>query len=120
MPGQKGSKKIKDYRIFSYAEKKMLQKMYGDKNIQNSQVAYKNFDQCYLCSRDVKDPVTCLKGHIFCRECILDNMVRQKKEIKENEEYYKKVEKQRQNEELLQKRDIEAKKKENFEKDFFD
>jgi len=50
----------------------------------------KQFDQCELCLSRVTGgsgsqwtksaaPVCCKKGHIFCRECIIENLVNQKK-----------------------------------------
>jgi len=51
----------------------------------------KRFDQCELCLGQVSGgaegpqwrkssaPVCCKKGHIFCRECIIENLINQKK-----------------------------------------
>jgi nitric oxide synthase-interacting protein len=67
--------------VFTYAEKKMLVKEYGVKTARIGQDSQKVFEQCVLCLSTVKEPVSCLKGHVFCRECIMSNMLLQKKSI---------------------------------------
>jgi nitric oxide synthase-interacting protein len=42
----------------------------------------KKFEQCSLCLNVLSDPLTCNKGHIFCKACIVENLIFQKKEIK--------------------------------------
>lgn len=43
------------------------------------------FASCWLCLEPAIDPVTCSHGDIFCRECALNNILAQKKEIKRTE-----------------------------------
>lgn len=63
------------------------------------------FGSCSLCLEFAVDPVACVHGDIFCRECALNNILAQKKEIKrlektrENEERDAAEEKVRQDEE---------------------
>jgi nitric oxide synthase-interacting protein len=38
-------------------------------------------DACYLCLQRARDPVCCSQGHLYCKECILENILAQKKEI---------------------------------------
>jgi len=40
----------------------------------------KKFEQCTLCLSKVVRPVICMKGHLFCRDCLVENLVEQKKE----------------------------------------
>lgn len=40
------------------------------------------FGSCSLCLESAVDPVACSNGDIFCRECALNNILAQKKEIK--------------------------------------
>ena len=41
------------------------------------------FASCQLCLQIARDPVACAsKGEIFCRECIVSNLLAQRKEIK--------------------------------------
>lgn len=42
----------------------------------------KKFEQCTLCLNILTDPQSCVKGHVFCKECIIENLLFQKKEIK--------------------------------------
>ena len=41
----------------------------------------KKFEQCSLCLNMLIDPQTCPKGHVFCKACIVENLLFQKKEI---------------------------------------
>ena len=70
--------------VFTYAEKKMLDKDYGVKKSRIGQDSQRSFEQCHLCLYNVSDPVSCLKGHIFCKDCIMNNMLEQKKTISSN------------------------------------
>lgn len=38
-------------------------------------------DACYLCLQRAREPVCCTQGHLYCKECILENILAQKKEI---------------------------------------
>ncbi|KAH7313269.1 zinc finger-containing protein [Stachybotrys elegans] len=40
------------------------------------------FGYCGLCLEVARDPVACQRGDIFCRECVLSNLLAQKKELK--------------------------------------
>lgn len=40
------------------------------------------FDACILCLTRARDPVSCPRGHIYCRECALANLLAQKQDIK--------------------------------------
>lgn len=42
----------------------------------------KDFDACSLCLLRARDPRTCSEGHLYCHECILANLLSQKKDIK--------------------------------------
>lgn len=76
------SKNNTAHSVFTYAEKQMLKNEYGTNKIRLGQDSQRNFEQCHLCLHEVKNPVTCEKGHIFCRDCIMENMLTQKKAIK--------------------------------------
>lgn len=77
------SKNNTAHSVFTYAEKKMLHGDYGTSKIRLGQDSQRNFEQCNLCLQEVKNPVTCEKGHIFCRDCIMENMLTQKKNIRQ-------------------------------------
>jgi len=38
-------------------------------------------DACYLCLQRAREPICCTQGHLYCKECILENILAQKKEI---------------------------------------
>lgn len=40
----------------------------------------KRFEQCTLCLSKAIRAVACPKGHLFCRDCLIGNLVEQKKE----------------------------------------
>jgi nitric oxide synthase-interacting protein len=42
----------------------------------------REYDACYLCLQRARDPLCCSHGHLFCKECIYENILAQKKEIK--------------------------------------
>lgn len=77
------SKNNTAHSVFTYAEKQMLKNEYGTSKIRLGQDSQRNFEQCHLCLQEVENPVTCEKGHIFCRDCIMENMLSQKKSIKQ-------------------------------------
>lgn len=43
----------------------------------------KPLDSCSLCISQARNPVCCSEGHLFCKECILDSILSQKKVLKE-------------------------------------
>lgn len=64
------------------------------------------FGSCSLCLESAVDPVACARGHIFCRECALSNILAQKKEIKRADKAREHEAKEA--EELRARRDEEA------------
>ncbi|KWU44844.1 hypothetical protein RHOSPDRAFT_29078 [Rhodotorula sp. JG-1b] len=42
----------------------------------------KDFDACSLCLLRARDPRVCSGGHLYCQECIVTNLLSQKKDIK--------------------------------------
>ncbi|KAI0767548.1 hypothetical protein C8Q74DRAFT_1204412 [Fomes fomentarius] len=66
--------------IFSYAEYKKLD--YGTKRQRLGNESMRRFDACALCLQRARDPVACQKGHLFCKECALTDLVSQINDIK--------------------------------------
>ncbi|TFK86213.1 hypothetical protein K466DRAFT_493239 [Polyporus arcularius HHB13444] len=66
--------------IFSYAEYKKLD--YGTKRHRLGHESMRPFDACALCLQRARDPVACQKGHMFCKECVLTDLVTQMNDIK--------------------------------------
>ena len=68
----------------------MLKKDYGSITSRLSQASYRNFDACHLCLSSARDPVACAsKGDLFCRSCVLENLLAQRKDIKRQEKAYR-------------------------------
>lgn len=43
--------------------------------------SFKPLDSCYLCLSKLNDPVSCQQGHMYCRECVISNLITQKATI---------------------------------------
>ncbi|EPT01926.1 hypothetical protein FOMPIDRAFT_141736 [Fomitopsis schrenkii] len=66
--------------IFSYAEYKKLD--YGTRRQRLGNESMRRFDACTLCLQRAREPVTCQKGHLFCKECVYTDLVTQLDDIK--------------------------------------
>lgn len=106
--------------VFTYAEKKMLDKDYGVKKTRIGQDSQRSFEQCHLCLTVAKDPVSCLKGHLFCRDCIMNNMLEQKKNISASIKAYQQEKDRDELKQFLMKRKAEDLETLQFEKDAFE
>lgn len=76
---QRHSKNNNDLAFFTYDEKRKLG--YGTQKERLGKDSIKPFDACCLCLKPFIDPMCCQKGHIFCKECILECLLAQKKDI---------------------------------------
>eukprot|EP01132_Coremiostelium_polycephalum_P001275 gene1275-1606_t len=100
---------------FSNYERSLLS--YGTKVERLGRDSLKNYDSCSICLNPLISPLSCLKGHLFCKECIYTSLLKQKKEIKIKEKEWE-LQQSKQKEQDQLKLDLE---KENqllkFEKD---
>ncbi|KAF6153906.1 hypothetical protein GIB67_023683 [Kingdonia uniflora] len=108
---QRHSKNNNDLAYFTYDEKKKLG--YGTQRERLGKDSIKPFDSCCLCLKPFIDPLCCQKGHVFCKECILECLLSQKKDIQRKlvaHDVHQKQEKEEEEEKLvLQKaRELEA------------
>ncbi|KAL9321286.1 hypothetical protein ACSQ67_013125 [Phaseolus vulgaris] len=76
---QRHSKNNNDLAFFTYDEKRKLG--YGTQKERLGRDSIKPFDACCLCLKSLIDPMSCHKGHLFCKECILQCLLSQKKDI---------------------------------------
>lgn len=76
---QRHSKNNNDLAFFTYDEKRKLG--YGTQKERLGKDSIKPFDACSLCLKPFIDPLCCQKGHVFCKECILECLLSQKKDI---------------------------------------
>uniref|UniRef100_A0A0D9VSL1 PsbP C-terminal domain-containing protein n=1 Tax=Leersia perrieri TaxID=77586 RepID=A0A0D9VSL1_9ORYZ len=99
---QRHSKNNNDLAFFTYEEKRKLG--YGTQRERLGKDSIKPFDACCLCLKPLIDPLCCPKGHAFCKECILECLLAQKKDIKRKlaaHEAQKKLEKEEEEEKLM-------------------
>lgn len=66
---------------FTKAEYGKLRDVWGSKQIRLGAESMRHFDQCNLCLNGAEGPVTCPRGHLFCKECILSSLLDQKRDI---------------------------------------
>ena len=87
------SKNCTAHSIFTYNEKLKLMRDsgttgFGTNKARIGKDSQKRFDQCDLCLNRVSEgsgpksdaAVVCKQGHLFCRECIVENLIKQKKD----------------------------------------
>ena len=67
---------------FTYGEKLMLKDLYGTKKSRIGLDSQRQFEMCNLCLKRIISPMVCERGHIFCKNCIVINLVNQKKDRK--------------------------------------
>ncbi|KAG7290826.1 hypothetical protein NEMBOFW57_000830 [Staphylotrichum longicolle] len=79
------SKRNTSRPIFTSHERAMARAAWGSSTARLSRDSFLPFASCWLCLEPAIDPVACLHGDIFCRECALSNILAQKKEIKRAE-----------------------------------
>ncbi|ORX40196.1 hypothetical protein BD324DRAFT_616743 [Kockovaella imperatae] len=60
----------------TYYERSLLRQPNAAKRIGGE--SFKPLDSCNLCLSTVTDPVACGKGHVYCRECAIGNLISQK------------------------------------------
>ncbi len=66
----------------------MLKNMYGTIEQRVGQDSQKLFEMCTLCNERLIEPMTCDQGHVFCKACILEFMVKQKKDKEAKNKVY--------------------------------
>ncbi|XP_065879286.1 E3 ubiquitin-protein ligase CSU1 [Euphorbia lathyris] len=102
---QRHSKNNNDLAFFTYDEKRKLG--YGTQRERLGKDSIKPFDACSLCLKTFIDPLSCQKGHVYCKECILECLLAQKKDIQRRlaaHELQKKHEKEEEEEKLTQQK----------------
>lgn len=91
---------------FTSGERKKLSKLYGSRKERVGADSVKDFDACSLCLKQATQPVACSKGHLFCRECIVKNLLEQKQEVKLKKALYEKQLLEKQAEAEEKQRDV--------------
>ena len=60
----------------TYYERSLLRKDGQAKRIGGD--SFKPLDSCNLCLSQVNEPTACSSGHLYCRECLISNLITQK------------------------------------------
>ncbi|KAK0753206.1 hypothetical protein B0T18DRAFT_396259 [Schizothecium vesticola] len=76
------SKRNTSRAVFTSHERTLARAAWGTGSARLSRESFLPFGSCCLCLEPAIDPVACIHGDIFCRECALSNILAQKKEIK--------------------------------------
>ncbi len=79
------SKRNTSLAFFTSYERSLLRSSWGSQSTRLTRDSFLPFASCRLCLLTARDPVACSggsKADIFCRECALNDLVAQRKEIK--------------------------------------
>ncbi|KAI0184643.1 hypothetical protein EV127DRAFT_225886 [Xylaria flabelliformis] len=76
------SKRNTSRAVFTSYERELARKSWTSTSARLTRESFLPFSACRLCLETAIDPVSCVHGDIFCRECALSNILAQKKEIK--------------------------------------
>ncbi|ETS76063.1 hypothetical protein PFICI_13007 [Pestalotiopsis fici W106-1] len=104
------SKRNTSRAVFTSHEREQAKKAWGASSARLSRDSMLPFSACRLCLETAEEPVACVHGDVFCRECALSNILAQKKEIKRLDKV--REQEAREKEEAEQRRDAEARERE--------
>ncbi|CUS14215.1 unnamed protein product, partial [Tuber aestivum] len=76
------SKRNTSLAFFTSYERSLLKGDYGKQRTRLTRDSFKPLDACSLCLMRAREPVACPMGDLFCRECAVENLLSQRKEIK--------------------------------------
>ncbi|KAI1397191.1 ENOS interacting protein [Hypoxylon fuscum] len=76
------SKRNTSRAVFTSYERDLARRAWSSNTARLSRESFLPFSSCGLCLEIARDPVSCVHGDVFCRECALSNILAQKKEIK--------------------------------------
>ncbi|KAF4510411.1 hypothetical protein G6O67_002299 [Ophiocordyceps sinensis] len=76
------SKRNTSRPVFTSHERALAKSDWATSSARLNRDSFLPFGSCGLCLGIAREPVACLRGDIFCRECALANVLAQKKEMK--------------------------------------
>ncbi|RKF55957.1 E3 ubiquitin-protein ligase CSU1 [Golovinomyces cichoracearum] len=76
------SKRNTSRAVFTSYERTLAKAAWGTNSARLSRDSFLPFASCKLCLLAARNPVSCSHGDIFCKECALENILSQKREIK--------------------------------------
>lgn len=71
--------------VFTSHERALAKSHWASNSARLNRDSFLPFGSCGLCLEIAREPVSCRRGDIFCRECALANLLAQKKDIKRAE-----------------------------------
>lgn len=102
--------------FFTSFETSLLNKDYGTLKARIPGSSFRAFDACKLCLARSRDPVSCpSNGDIFCRECIMENLLWQRQEIKRFEKESERQKREEEEGELLEDEEVKERAVKDFE-----
>jgi nitric oxide synthase-interacting protein len=81
----KHSKNCTSSSVFTYRERQKLKGTYGTNDTRIGQDSMKKFEMCTICNNRLIEPTACDQGHLFCRSCVVEFLVKQKQRIAEDQ-----------------------------------
>lgn len=100
--------------IFTSHERALANAHWNTSTARLNRDSFLPFGSCSLCLNAAREPVSCQRGDVFCRECALANILSQKKELKRAE----KKRKEREEEDSRRREEREGEEKERSVRDF--
>ncbi|KAL3959089.1 hypothetical protein ACCO45_007251 [Purpureocillium lilacinum] len=79
------SKRNTSRAVFTSHERELAKSNWSTSSARLNRDSFLPFGSCGLCLGVAREPVSCPRGDIFCRECALANLLTQKKELKRAE-----------------------------------
>ncbi|CAK7223272.1 hypothetical protein SCUCBS95973_005121 [Sporothrix curviconia] len=76
------SKRNTSRAVFTSYERSLAKAVWSASSARLTRDSFLPFASCSLCLELAQDPVACPTGDIFCRECALNNILAQKKELR--------------------------------------
>ena len=74
------SKNCTSNAIFTNSEKQKLSSDYGTTTQRMGTESHLRFMDCHLCLCKAREPMLCPQGHVYCTECIMENLLKQKRQ----------------------------------------
>lgn len=63
---------------------RMLKDRWGSRSLRLSKENMRAFNACHLCLQTAQQPVCCFEGHLYCKVCILSDLLKQKSVLAEH------------------------------------
>ncbi|KAG8820129.1 hypothetical protein FRC19_009142 [Serendipita sp. 401] len=69
--------------VFSYAEHQKLKQaaLYGTQRVLLGSNTHRAYNACSLCLAKAINPVACQKGHLYCKECVVKDLLTQREAL---------------------------------------